>query len=210
MYRVGITGEMGCGKSYISKLFSNIGVPIYNCDQRAKFLTTNNQDLISEIKKYFGENIYEGNVFKNLASIVFAPDETSVKNLKILTDIIYPYLYKDIDSFCEQNKNKVYCLIETAVLYENNMDIKLDMVIYVDVRYDIRLKRAIERDKISKDDYDNRMKTQISPIIKKTKSTFTINNDGLTDVRQRIIQIDSAVNNHYLVNNYCAAHNDYY
>lgn len=211
MIKVGITGEMGSGKTFISKLFSNIGIPVYNCDKNAKLLVTTNDGLKSDIKKYFGENIYDGDVFKNLSSLVFTKDENSVKNLKILTDLIYPYLYKDIDDFCEKNDNKVYCLIESAVLYENKMENNLDLVIYVSAFPDVRLKRAMERDKITKEDYNNRMKTQISPEVKKTKANYLIYNNGETDLKDRISIIDSSINTSYLIQNHgLHQHNDVY
>jgi dephospho-CoA kinase len=200
MLKVGITGEMGSGKTYISNCFAEKGVPVYNCDKKAKILVVSNDQLKEDIKKYFGENIYDGNVFKNLSSMVFATDEQSVKNLKILGDLIYPYLYKDIDDFCKQNDKAsiFYCLIESAILYENNMEKDMDAVIYVSVDADIRMKRAMERDKITADDYKNRMKTQINPDIKKSKANYIIYNDGKNNVRDRIKVVHDSLQNTWI------------
>ncbi len=194
MLKVGITGDTGAGKSYICDIFAERGVPIYNCDRNSKLLVISNDDLRNDIKKHFGENIYEGNVFKNLSSIVFSDDSNSVKNLKILTDLIYPYLYNDLNNFCSNHAKNVYCLIESAVLFENKMEDNLDLVIYVYVDLKTRIKRAVNRDKSSVKEYNNRMKNQIDPDIKKEKSDFIIHNDGNNDfLHKRIDTIHSAL-----------------
>ena len=69
LLRVGITGEMGVGKTYICNLFAEKNVPIYNCDKNAKKLVIENKELIEDIKIHFGENIYVGNIYKNFLLI---------------------------------------------------------------------------------------------------------------------------------------------
>ena len=196
--KVGVTGEMGAGKSFICNLFAEKGVPIYNCDKNAKLLVLSNDNLKNDIKKHFGEDIYEGNVFKNLSAIVFDTDKQSVANLKILSDLIHPYIYADIDEFCEKNKKSIYCLIESAILFENKMETELDLVIYVSVDLDIRMKRAIDRDKITEEEYKNRMKTQINPEVKKTKANYLIYNDGKHSVADRVSTIHSSIQNSWI------------
>lgn len=198
MLKVGITGEMGSGKTFISDIFAEKGVPIYNCDKNAKLLVVSNDTLKEDIKKHFGENIYEGNVFKNLSAITFAKDEQSVKNLKILSDLIHPYIYDDIEEFCKKNDKNIYCLIESAILYENKMENNLDAVIYVCVDLETRRKRAMERDKITSEEYDNRMKTQIPSSTKKTKANYLIYNDGKSNVNERVNIINSSISNSWI------------
>jgi dephospho-CoA kinase len=189
MLRVGITGEMGSGKTFIANLFAGKGVPVYNCDRAAKELTANDPELILQIKKHFGENIYEGNVFKNLSDIVFASDGKD--NLKILADLIHPHIYTDIDKFVETNSgNKTgFCLIESAILYENGMDKKLDAVIYVSSPEKTRKKRAMDRDKITEIEYDNRMKNQISSTTKIHKSNYIVYNTLTDNIGKRVEDI---------------------
>lgn len=196
MLKVGITGEMGSGKTYISNLFAEKGVPVYNCDRASKKLVSSNPDLIEEIKKYFGENIYEGNVFKNLSEIVFTQDPDSAKNLKILSDIIHPYIYEDIDNFCKLHSegDAKFCLIESAILYENKMDRKLDMVIYVSVPETIRKQRAMTRDNITEKEYNIRMKTQLPSSEKTMRSNYILYNSGSNKVIPRINELYTSIN----------------
>ena len=203
LLKVGITGEMGSGKTYVASLFEKKGIPVYNCDKNAKKLVVENKELIDEIKMHFGENIYVGNVYKNLANIVF--DERGADVLKILSWLIHPYIYEDIDIFCELNKDKAkFCLIESAILFENKMETKLDMVIYVSVPIEIRKRRAMQRDNISSEEYDIRMKTQISSISKMRACQHVIYNcdDGVkNNLSKRVDDLYHQINySHFCLN----------
>jgi dephospho-CoA kinase len=172
--KIGLTGEMSSGKTVLSSIFESRGVPVYNCDNGSKQLVISNSNLIQKIKSEFGETIYDGNIFKNLAKIVFA--ENAEEKLKTLTALIAPYINADIDLFFDMNDDKKFCLIESAILFETDLHKKVDDILYVVVPENIRIKRAIERDGITEKDYKIRMKNQLSWIDKVRRSTFTIHN----------------------------------
>ena len=71
-------------------------------------------------------------------------------------------------------------LAESAILFESKMNTYLDKIIFVNVPYDIRLERTIKRDGITKEEYDNRMKSQISPEEKIKISDFVLDNTNLS------------------------------
>lgn len=192
--RIGITGECGSGKSFICKIFEAMGISVYNCDNGSKQLVIGNQELVAEIKAEFGENIYEGNVYKNLANIVFI--EGSEERLEKLTSLIHPYIDKDINEFYTQHQAEKFCLIETATLYEVGMEKSCDRVIYVCVSEATRMERARIRSGFSEQDYKNRMKKQISPIIKIRKSDYIIQNDISDNINEQIQQVYNHLTHH--------------
>jgi len=194
MIKVGITGEMASGKSFISKLFVDKGVPYYNCDDNSKKLLITIPELIEAVKAEFGETIYEGNVYKNLAELVFIKDDNT--KLNKLVSIIDPFIKADIDKFYQENLNSKWCLIETATLYEVEMEKSLDRVIYVLVPEEIRIQRAFKRSGLSEQDYKNRMKNQIDSITKIRKSDYIISNYYDFDISQMIEQIHNHLTNH--------------
>lgn len=178
MIKVGITGMMGSGKSYISSLFVDLGVPIYNSDERAKLLINNNNLLKNEIISEFG-NVYTDGIINKykVRSIIFT--KGGEENLSKMNSIVHPYVFKDFLEFCEKNIDKPMILGESAMLFESKMDKYVDKIIYVDVPYQIRLDRAIKRDGINKSEYDNRMKNQINTEIKISLSDFIIDNSNM-------------------------------
>ena len=62
MLKVGITGGIGSGKSTVSRFFSELGVPVYDSDQRAKSLMQHDDSIIIKIKKEFGDDSYLNNM----------------------------------------------------------------------------------------------------------------------------------------------------
>ena len=98
MLKVGITGLMGSGKSFISSLFGELGVPIYNTDERARWLNNNNPNLIKEITDEFGDVYVDGKLNRDrLRKIVFVTG--GEEKLKQLNKIVHPYVFQDFNLF---------------------------------------------------------------------------------------------------------------
>ena len=178
MIKVCINGLIGSGKSYISSLFANLGVPIYNSDERARWINNNNPDIINEIKSVFGDDVYINGVLdsKKIRNIIFKSGGES--KLKIINSIVHPYIFKDFSDFCDSNIDKPMILAESALIFESGMNKFLDRVIFVDVPYEIRLNRTIDRDGITKEEYDSRMANQLSTSDKIKLSDFIVDNSS--------------------------------
>jgi dephospho-CoA kinase len=185
MVKVGITGQMGSGKSYISSLFEELGVPVYNSDERARWINNNNPDTIKEIKSNFGNDVYVNGILdsKKMRDIIFKNGGES--SLKRINSIVRPYIFKDFIDFCKFNIDSSMILAESALIFESGMNKYLDKIIFVDVPYEIRLNRTITRDGITKEEYDNRMSSQLSTSDKIRLSDFIVDNsknDSKSDI----------------------------
>ena len=189
MIKIGITGEMGSGKTYCSKIFGQLGVPIFYSDDISKRLVNTNQKLKLEICKEFG-NIYNEDgliIPKLLRDIVFIPG--GEPRLKRLNEIIHPYVFNEFELFCSENSRSKYVLAESALIYESNMRSFVDKVIYVCVDEQTRIKRTLERSGYTEQEYKQRMKTQINPETKKKLSDFIIYNNEGDDINEQILNI---------------------
>lgn len=193
MIKIGITGELGSGKSYCSKLFEKLGIPVFYSDDVAKSIMSSNKELKSEIVKEFG-NVYDNDILvpKKLSGIVFV--KGGEEKLKKLNKISLPYVMNEYQKFCSDNKHHKYTIIESAILYEVNLDKYLDDVIYVYVNEDLRIKRAFERSGISEVEYKQRMKYQLSFEEKLSFSKFIIVNNELDDVNAQVEEINNILN----------------
>lgn len=192
MLKVGITGSQGSGKTFISSQFAKLGIPIYNSDERAKWVNNNVPQLKTEIIKEFGEDVYvngELDKFK-IRKIVFSDD--GGEKLKILERICHPYVLDDFNRFCYKHRESPFIIAESAILFESGFYKSMDKIIFVDVRYSIRLERTLKRDNITPQEYDNRMKGQMSPFDKRELSDFIIDNSVVeprTDEVKKIFDI---------------------
>jgi dephospho-CoA kinase len=143
--QVGITGGIGSGKSLVSKIFSHLGIPVYDADSHAKKLMTTDGILVSQIKKEFGDLSYYPDGTLNrvyLADRVFNNEE----QLALLNRLVHPRVAHDYAAWVEQNKNHPYVLKEAALLFEAGSDTTLDRIIVVSAPDELRIKRVLARD----------------------------------------------------------------
>ena len=100
MSRIGITGGIGSGKTYVSHLLQSLGVPVYDSDSRAKQLTVADAGIRQGLMALLGEQVYRhGKLNKDLlASYLFASRE----NADRVNAVIHPVVFRDFDRWCEQ------------------------------------------------------------------------------------------------------------
>ena len=189
MIKICITGEMGSGKSFCSKIFEQLGIPIFYTDDVSRTIVNTNQELKKEISKEFG-NIYDEDgmvIPKLLRDIVFVKGGES--KLKRLNEIIHPHVFTEFELFCSENSKSKYVLAETALLFESNMRSFVNKVIYISVDLDLRIKRTFERSGFSEEEYKQRMKSQIDSETKKKLSDFIIYNNEGDNLNEQILII---------------------
>ena len=192
--KVGVTGGIGSGKTLVCDIFSALGIPIYNADQRAKSLMTTNENVVKEIKHHFGDEAYTDTGELNrsfLANNVFSDPE----KLAIINGIVHPAVAVDFAKWVENNSSAPYVIKEAALLVEAGSYKELDKLIVVTAKEDIRINRVLFRDQ-------NRDEKQIREIIsrqlpedeKVKKATFIIKNDGDQLLLPQVLNIHEVLN----------------
>ncbi|MCG9880479.1 MAG: dephospho-CoA kinase [Bacteroidia bacterium] len=179
MIKVGITGNIGSGKSTIAKLFALQGIPVYDADSRAKAIMVEDQQLISELIKHFGPETYFADATLNRAYLsqqVFNNPE----KLKILNSIVHPAVFRDFNSWLNQYQGAgvPYILKEAALLVESGSYKDLDYLILVQADEEIRLQRSMARDAASAEAILARMKNQMPQESKVPFAQFFIQNNN--------------------------------
>lgn len=185
---VGITGGIGSGKSYICEKFRAMGIPVYNADDRAKFLMENNPELIVKLKENFGEEIYihEKLNRKALANKVFNNTEA----LALLNSLVHPAVEKDVANWAEINKNQKYLIKEAALLFETGSYKNLDKTILVHAPEEERILRVMKRDKSTKEQVLARIQNQLSDLEKMEHADFIINNNGKNEIDKIVMKLN--------------------
>jgi dephospho-CoA kinase len=192
MIKVGLTGGIGTGKSFVAKIFATLGVPIYNADQAAKYLMNHNPNLIKAIKKHFGNNSYVNNNLQTsyLAEKVFNNQE----NLALLNSLVHPVVIEDGNIWMQQ-QTTAYAIKEAAILFESSTYTLLDYVIGVDAPLALCIKRAMLRDNITKEQIIARMEKQMPNTQKMAKCHFVIRNNETEPLLAQIITIHNYLSN---------------
>lgn len=190
MHTVGLTGNIGSGKTTIAKIFKTMGIPVYHADMESKkFL--NKPEVILQLIESFGTPIIESQKVnkKALANIVFKDKN----KLRILNNILHPLVMEDFLDFKKCHYKQPYLIHEAAVIFENNLAGFFDKIIMVYCPEDVIIKRVIRRDQISVQEVRRRLDNQWDQQKKMELSDFIIKNDGSESIISQVLDIDKAL-----------------
>lgn len=190
MIKVGITGGIGSGKTYISKIFESLNIKVYYSDLEAKKLMIANSIIKESLIKNFGNEVYLKNGELNrelLSKLIFS----NKVNLQTVNNIVHPIVRQHYNDWANKYKNEKYTLKETAILFESGAHKQMDKIITVVSDLDIRIERIIARDNISKNEILKKINNQISDKEKIEKSYFVIYNNLRDSLTEQIYKIDT-------------------
>jgi dephospho-CoA kinase len=187
MLKIGLTGGIGSGKSYVCKVFSTLGIAIYPSDQKAKTLLRSNSDLRNEILTEFGPEAYTDKGYNPafIAGLVFQ----NIELLQRLNQIVHPYVAIDFVNWCHKYEHTAYIIQEAAILYESGAARLMDYCIVVEAPEEIRIKRVIERDHCDRAQVVNRIQNQWSADKLRSLADWIIQNDDKNLILPQIIKL---------------------
>ncbi len=175
MKRIGLTGGIGSGKSYIAGVLEKMGYPVYYSDEQAKVLTDTHPEIRAGLISRFGTNIYSEGILnrKELAAHIFnsEPDRNFVNQL------IHPVVRADFDRWCaEQHTALVFN--EAAILFETGAYQQFDATVLVIAPLETRIERIMQRDRCTVEQAEARMKSQWSDEQKTPLANAIVSNNG--------------------------------
>ena len=178
MIKLGITGGIGSGKSYVSHKLEQRGVPVFDCDSRAKQLTVVHPTIRKELIELLGQEVYSGETLNKplLASYLFA----SAENASRVNAIIHPCVRTAFRQWVqEQSELGIQTVaMESAILYESGFQDEVDFVMAVHAPLDVRCQRVVLRDNTTIEAVEKRIAAQMSDEQKSQLADFVIENDG--------------------------------
>jgi dephospho-CoA kinase len=187
MLKVGLTGGIGSGKSYVCKIFSALGIAIYPADQQAKLLIKTNTDIKNAIISEFGPESFTDKGYNSIfiASLVFNNSDL----LKKLNQIIHPFIAVDFLDWCKNHNHESYIIQEAAILFESKAVRLVDYSIVVDAPEEIRIKRVMARDHIDRESVKIRMQNQWSAGKIRSLADWIIENDDKKLILPQILNL---------------------
>jgi dephospho-CoA kinase len=188
MLKIGITGNIGSGKTTVSKLFELMGVPVFYADDAAKNIMVTDELLIAEIKQAFGAASYfdDGTLNrKHIAGIVFN-DKAQLAKLNSLT---HPAVFRAFDNWVAEIKDAPYVVKEAALLFESTSYKMCDRYVMVTAPLDMRIKRVMQRDGISREEVEKRNARQFSEEKKISLADYVIRNDETELIIPQVLKL---------------------
>lgn len=179
MLVVGLTGGIGCGKSEVRRRLLSAGFIVLDADTLAKQLAETDPVIITNIKKEFGEEMYDaaGHLQrKALAAIVF----NDRKQLEKLNGIIHPRVISTVERQLEkfQQQGEKIVIVEAALHYEVHWNEAMDVMVVVNAPMATRIARVMQRDKMDETAVRRRMANQLPLEDKVKRAGYVIENTG--------------------------------
>ena len=199
MLVIGLTGNIGCGKSSLSKILRQNSIDVIDADIISRKIM-DNKSILTEIFNSFGEQVKRENGTldrKKLGSIVFTNDEKLIK----LNNITHPAIKKEIKKRIEDIKanNRNIVIVDAALLIEGNFLDLVDKLIVITCDEKIQIERIISRDNFTREEAISRIKSQMSQGEKLKFGNYIIDNSGdMNDLKYKANKLIT-----YIKENWC-------
>lgn len=179
--RIGITGGIGSGKSYVCKQLASMSIDVYDCDSAAKRIIRTSPAIREALTRLIGPDTYsiDGQLNKaSVASFLLA----SESNAHAIDAIVHPAVAAD---FRQSNKEWMEC----AILYESGFDRLVDKIVLVYAPDEVRIQRVMQRDGISRNKVLEWMGRQWPQDEVRKRADYEIINDGTQNLNTQLEEL---------------------
>lgn len=176
--KIGITGGIGSGKSYVCRLLEQRGIEVYDCDAAAKRLIRTSTRLRQQLKELIG-SLQKADISRFLLA--------SEGNQQAVNAIVHPAVFQDFEASGMQ-------WMESAILYESGADRLVDRVVVVTAPEEVRIERVMSRDSISREKALQWIARQWPQEEVRQRADFEIVNDGEADLEKQIERLLRSLN----------------
>jgi dephospho-CoA kinase len=192
MLRVGLTGSIGVGKSFVACVFTELGCHVLDADHTAREVVMPGTPGLMALKQAFGEEILnpDGTLNrKQLAGVVFADESRRQR----LNHILHPFIIARQDEILnawEAENPKGIGIVDAALMIESGGYQRFDKLIVVHCRPEVQLERLMLRDKLSRAEAERRINSQMPQEEKQKFADYLIDtSDGFESTREQTISV---------------------
>lgn len=192
MFKVGITGGIGSGKTTVARIFKSLGIPVFHSDDEAKKCYSTHPEVRQKILDFIGPDAYDTDDEPNfpfIAQRVFT-DEALLKQVNAL---IHPLVAQRFESWCTENQETAYVLKEAAILVETGANRALDALIVVKAPEQLRIERVMQRTRQSRESIEARIRQQGSVEEALKLTDYCIVNDGEEALIPQVLSIHAQI-----------------
>ena len=188
MLKIGLTGSIGMGKTATGKIFSELGLPLYDADAAVHKLYGAGQKGSEKIKEKFPNSINpDGSVNRESLSTEVLGDPEKIKSLE---NIIHPLVGEDRKVFFDENAKAKAVVLDIPLLFETGGEKFVDYIVVVDAPREIQEERVLSRPNMTKEKFEKIITQQIPNHEKKKKADFIVDTSiSIEDARNQVANI---------------------
>ena len=189
MFRIGLTGGVGSGKSTVSRYLSSLGIPIIDGDKISREAVAPESPLMQEIRRAFGDDVFLGNGELNrekMAAIVFFDEEKR----QALNNLIHPFVWKKTEEavlFAQKTGHR-YVVLDMPLLLEIGWNLRVESVWVVVVPEEVQIERVQKRDHMTREQAMARIRKQMPTASKIGYADVVIDNSGTMEATYRQVR----------------------
>ena len=194
MFKLGLTGGIGSGKTLVCQIFEKLGVPVYYADTAARLLMNTDAELKSGIKLMFGAQAFgrDGLDRQYLADSVFGDHE----KLSGLNRLVHPVVRKDFIRWTALQMGSPYVIEEAAILFESGASIEMNLSALVYAPEELRISRVMKRDGVGREAVLKRMAHQLGEEELMEMADHVLINDGTQMLLPQVIELHNKILNY--------------
>lgn len=187
MISIAITGGIGSGKTFVSNLLKERGIPIYNSDDEAKRLMVADEGIRRDLVALLGKDVYREDTLNKplLASYLFA----DAGNAARINAIVHPRVRADFHRWLKEHQAEEIAGLECAILYEAGFEDTVDCVVMVYAPESLRIERAMKRDNATEGQIRARIAAQMDDEEKRRRADYVIYTDGRISVEEQLVDL---------------------
>lgn len=187
MKTIGLTGNIGSGKSYVAGILEKMGFAVYYADKEANRLM-HDPEVIMLLADRFGMDILTHDGLpdrKKIAALVFSDPDT----LQWLNHLIHPRVMQDWMKWLQKHASSPLCFMESAIIFEHDLHRHFNATVMVTAPETLRINRVVERDGVDPDSVKRRMHNQWPEEKKVELADYVIVNDERSMLLPQIVQL---------------------
>ena len=175
MIKIGITGGIGSGKSVICRIFSVLGIPVYDADREAKNLANTDSNIREQLISVAGPDVYSADGLNRpyLSELIFNDSQMLDK----VNRIIHPRVAVHYLNWTRQHENYPYTIHESALIFESGLEGVFDKIIVVSAPENLRMRRVLSRSNMTMDKFHRIIQSQLPENEISGKADYVIVND---------------------------------
>ena len=188
---LGLTGSIAMGKTTVSNMFRDIGVPVWCADNAVNELYQKNGAATKIISKEYPDVVTENGVDKNKLRDLIHFDNCILKNIEA---IVHPLLQNSKSNFLKTNKHFPLVIYDIPLLFEKELEKDFDAVLVVTASNITQRNRVLARKNITVKDFQLIKRNQLGEKDKREKADFLINTDkSLAETNKDVLKIHKKI-----------------
>lgn len=185
MFKLGITGGIGSGKSYVSRRLEERQVPVYDTDTEAKRLMLTDAVIREGLVALLGPEVYQDGALNKplLAHYLFSDAE----HARRVNALVHPRVRQDFEAWAAAREGACAVVaLESAILFEAGFEDEIDAVLLVAAPLELRIQRAMQRDGASEAQIRARVQAQMDDAEKRRRARYVVVNDGMEPLEPQL------------------------